>query len=380
MDSEQTDAELQKAERIYKELVHEEACLWYISDSFGSKVMVKIPSATIKALSEGCKIELTGIHRFLDEHISLERILNRSQTFIHFHNELNVCNNTAALSFDVKDQLHVLNFMGNPNSLYVGDFDDCASKSLDCFEYSLTKHESFKNVSEIQTFTVEGKLELWQMMENHFIGLNEVNKIILNHSDEGSTFEQQSWASLESLFEKQLHRNPKIPYKKGTRELTDLFGFSDYGIFLIETKALGILGISERSMDRKVAGLQKQIEKAIDQLVGAVKKIRDGVRILDNKGNEIIFNKELLPHCIILVSELLPFGEWKHIVYKMMVAMVEAKIYLHLLDFPEFMRYVGMARGSVNRLDYYLMKRAEQFTEHQTVHIKVKEVFGKDEK
>lgn len=410
MNAEQSDEEWEKAERIYKELLHEEACLWYISDSYGSKVMVKIPSASIKALIAGCRIEflfgkdnkekptkfhagvrvyddpihylsVTGIHRFLDEHISLERIMNRTQTYIHFHNELNVCTATASLSFDTKDQLKVLNFIGNPNNLYIGDFDSHASRSLDCFQYSLTKHEDLKNVYEIETLVVQGKLESWQMMENHFIGLNEANKIVLNNTDEGGTFEQQVWASLESLFEKQLHKNPRIPFKNGTRELTDLFAYSEYGIFLIETKALGILGASnERTMDRKVAGLQKQIEKAIDQLTGAVKKIREDSPVLDNKGNEILFDRKLLPHCIILVSELLPFGEWQHIVYKMMVAMVEAKIYLHLVDLREFMRYVGMARGSVNRLDYYLMKRAEQFTEHQTVHIKVKEVFEKDDK
>ena len=114
MDTEQSKAEWEKAERIAKELLHEQVSLWYISDSLGSKVMVKIPSTSIKALIAGCKIEflfgkdtkqrpfkfhtgirvyddpihylsVTGIHRFLDEHISLEAIMNRANTYIHFH-------------------------------------------------------------------------------------------------------------------------------------------------------------------------------------------------------------------------------------------------------------------------------------------------------
>lgn len=51
--------ESEKAERIYKKLLHVEVSIWHISDSFGSKVMIKIPSVAIKALTKGCRIEFS---------------------------------------------------------------------------------------------------------------------------------------------------------------------------------------------------------------------------------------------------------------------------------------------------------------------------------
>lgn len=401
--------ESEKAERIYKELLHEEASLWYISDNFGSKVMLKIPSVAIKALIKGCRIEFSfgkdtkqhpamfhsgvrifddpvhymsvnGIQRFMDEHTSLEKIMNRSQTYIHFHNELNICVAIATLIFELKDQLRVLNMLGNVDKLYVGDFDQLASRSLDCFEHSLKMGRTFDGVYDIDTMIIEGKLNEWQMMENHFFGVNENSKIVADDGNEGETFERQAWVSLESLFDTQIYRNPKVAHKKGVRELTDVLAFSDYGLFLIETKALGILSAqSEKTMEKKVKGLQQQIEKGIDQLVGAVKKLAEKVAVYDIKGREIFFNRELLAHCVVLVSELLPFGEWKEIELKMMVAMVENKIYLHVMDLREFMRYVGMARGNKDRLDYLLIERSKSFLEHETIHIRAREVFGDNE-
>lgn len=217
-------------------------------------------------------------------------------------------------------------------------------------------------------------------MENHFIGINENNKIIADDSNEGETFERQAWVSLESLFDAQIYRNPKVPHRKGMRELTDVFAFSDYGLFLIETKSLGILSAQyEKAMEKKVKGLQQQIHKGIDQLVAAVKKLAERVAVFDTKDNEIHFNRELLPHCILLVSELLPFGEWKEIEIKMMVAMVENNIYLHVMDLREFMRHIGMARGDKDRLDFLLIERCKSFVEHETIHLKAREVFSDSE-
>lgn len=394
------------AERIVKELLHEQASLWYISDQYGSKVMIKTTSVTIKAIMKGCNIEflfgkdkkhkpaifhtgiriyddpvhyltITGTQRFKDEHFSLEKIMNLSNVYIHFHNELNICVAIAFLSFEIKDQLKVLNLLGNIDKLYIGDFDSATSKSLDCFGYSLRIKGKTEDIYEIETLNIEGHLSNWETMENYFIGLNEKNKIIVNDNNEGDVLEKQIWVSLESLFDDQLFRNPTILNGDNTsRELTDVFAFSDYGIFLIESKTMSVPEFEmNRTMDRKVIGLQKQIYKAIKQLIGATKKIRNRTPIYDSQGNEIIFNRELFPHCVVLVSELLPFGDWTKIERKMMQAMADNRIYLNVFDLREFIRYVGISRGNKDRLDYLLMDRTNQFIKHETIHLQVKEEF-----
>jgi hypothetical protein len=94
-----------KQNRIYNELAQEAAGIWHISDDFGSKIMIKVPTTSIKALIQGCCLQLifgkdtscdpnifhTGLkifddptkfliivntHRFLDEHLSVAKIWN----------------------------------------------------------------------------------------------------------------------------------------------------------------------------------------------------------------------------------------------------------------------------------------------------------------
>lgn len=409
MSTDTTNDDWAKAERIAKELLHEKVSLWYVSDSFGAKIMLKIPTPTIKSLITGCAIQfsfgkdskrqpsmfhtgvriyddpvhylsVTGIQRFVDEHTSLEKIMYRQHTDIQFYNELNVCVATATVCFDVKDQMKVLNLLGRPEQLYCGDFDKAAFRSLDCFDYSLKMERALENVYEIDTLIICGKLSDWKIIKNLFIGLNEKHLIVAGDLNEGEVFERQVWVSLKDLFDYHVYRNPTVPHKKGKRELTDIFAYSDFGLFLFETKALSILTTDPaKTMEQKVKRLQQHIEKAIDQLTGAAKKILEKPPVFDIAGNEIQFDKTLLPHCVVLVSELLPFGDWKDIVVKMFETMIKVRMYLNVMDLKEFMRYVGMSRGSRDRLDYLLIKRTENFVEHRTIHLEAVEKFSADE-
>lgn len=390
------------AERITNELIHEQASIWYINDTFGAKVMVKVNASVIKSIYKGAKLEflfgldnivtpavfhkglrihddpvhflsLTGINRFEDEHTSLAAIMNRNFTYIHFHDELSVCVATAKLSFDVKDQLKVSNLLGNVKNLFIGDFNTLASNSLDCFDHSLKMQRDFTNVHEIDTVIISGNVSDWQVMNNTFVGIKgDDNNITIDAKDEGSILEQQVQVILDSLFLSKIHRNPQINIKNKFRELTDIFAHYDNGIFLIETKALGMLNASEeKGMDRKVSGVQKQISKGIGQLTGAVKKIHSGVTIYDNNKSKIEFKKVILPHCVILVSELFPFGDWKEIEYRMFKAMTETNMYLNVMDLREFMQYVGNAHGNKDLFNLMLIERVEKLVEHRSIHMKL---------
>lgn len=46
------------AERITKELLHEQASIWFINDEFGAKMMVKLTSTVIKEIMKGCTLKL----------------------------------------------------------------------------------------------------------------------------------------------------------------------------------------------------------------------------------------------------------------------------------------------------------------------------------
>lgn len=298
--------------------------------------------------------------------------MSRSFTHIHFHNELCICVATAKLSFSIADQLKVLNLQGNPEKLYCGKLDERISQSLDCFDSSIEIKNERENVYEIETIVIEGKLEEWIVMKNTFIGFNETNNVNVDDKNEGNILEKEVMIVLDDLFKQKLYLNPQIARAQGYRELTDVFAIYDNGLFLIETKALGIIDkIPNKSMDKKVKGIQKQISTGIDQLVGASKKIITNTTIYDKSLNKIVFDKVPFLHCIVLVSELLAFGDWKAIEYKMLKAMAENKIYLNVIDLSEFMQYVGYAQGNADRLNLMLIERVEAFVKNENIHMKL---------
>lgn len=390
---------MRNAGRIYQELISENASIWYIADDYGSKIIIKAPSSTIRAIIKGCKVIflfgrdsqtdkkffhtgvkiyddavnfllITGTHRFVQEHESLKAIMQESSTVIELYNELDACAAVAYVSFNENDRESILKMLGDTKKLYFGDFSTEVVSSLDSFDYSLDKSHDYLKVREIETLLIEGHFSEWKSIKSFFIGLHEVNEIHLDDQNEGETFEKQIWASLEGLFACDLYKNPKIKNKNGERELTDILAFYDKGIFLIESKALAVISLTnEKSMDKKVTNIQKQIQKGIKQLVGVKKRLDKDVDIFDSNGKVIQFNKNIIPHCIVLVSELLPFGDWKEIVYEMMSVMIKEGIYLHVLDLLEFMKYIKISSGRKEYLDYYLMERTKAFIENESVFL-----------
>lgn len=389
------------AYRIYQELLHEVSATWFIADDYGEKIIVKIPSNAIKSLIAGCKIDflfgkdlrhifpifhagvriyddpvhyliLTSVQRFRQEHKAIKKILQMETVNVHFHNELTICIATATLTIIKRDREKIIALLGIVEDLYSGDYNEHTAKSLDCFDYSIGKEKAKDHVEEIPVIVAGGVLTEFIIMNNIFYGVHEQNHVVIDDKDEGGIFEKQIWVALEGMFLHDIYRNPKIADKYGYRELTDVLAFHQYGNFLIETKALGILGtVKERDMNRKVAGLQKQILKGIEQMKGAAKRVLAGVEVFDSQGNKLSFDRSQPPHCIILVSELLPFGDWKAVEIKMMQAMIDQPMFLNVLDLRELMLYIGFSKGSKAHFDKSLMDRVDQFVKTQSIHMRL---------
>lgn len=388
---------MNKQDRIYNELVHEPAGLWFVSDSYGSKVMVKTPSTTIKAIIKGCRIEFpfgkdeingidifhTGLkilddpvhyqlifstHRFLDEHFSIAKVLNLVRVQIQLVNELNVCCAFGDLVIPETKRQDILSLLQNPKRLYVGDFNGQVKGSLDRFEQIFMNPSSLMSAS-IPILQIEGRIENFQTMKNSLVDVegNSINTSIAGN--EGDELEKEVFLVLQTIFGRNTFRNPKISSKNKTRERTDILAYSQHGVFLIETKALGVLQgeIDQRKMERKVIGLQKQICKAVCQLVGATKKISERVPIYDVTGKEVEIDRQIVPHCIILISEFLPFGNWDQVTHEIMKGMIEIPSFIHLMGLKEFMTFIGHARGDCNQFDHFLLQRADHFANNPDV-------------
>jgi hypothetical protein len=387
-------------ERINKEIVAEDASIWYISDDYGSMIAVKLPSNVLKSVINGCPVDflfgkdfrgeniyfhtgirihddpvhfisIIGTHRFHEEHEALGLIMKQPEIQIVLYNEFSVCVASGIVNISLSDRNKVVKFQGAPTELYSGDFDAVAISSLDCFDFSLDNKRPFKDVYEIELLLVKGTFSQWKFVDVHFVGLNEANLVSVNDSDEGGSFEKQIWASLENIFHFDLYKNSTIGSGKKKREFIDILAFHKLGIILIESKALSVIAVDRnKSMAKKVSSLQKHINKGIGQLIGAKKGIEKGVEIRDINNRVITFNRNIIPHCIVLVSELLPFGDWSEIQEEMERAIREENIYLNVMDFKELITLLKACKGSKEYFDCLLMERTGWFVKTKNILMK----------
>ncbi len=397
---------MNKAERIHQELLQEKTGIWYISDGYGSKIMIKAPSSILKAIIKGCKIELafglddnifhigikiyddpinfitlTSIQKNIDEHLSIAKIMQLEKVQVQLYNELCACQCFGDIILTTKKRNDILCLLGNPKRLFTGLIDERIHRSADNFQFSLGLDVpgSRKSRNQIETLIFEAKIEDLQIVKNSFLDEGGNMSTEISDPDEGTLMEKEIFVALRSLFGSDIFHSPKIPNNKTKhRELIDILALSDIGIFLIEAKALGVTNANEdRNMDRKIKGLQKQIEKGIDQLAGAYKKIVEGEIIYSNKEKKILFNRNL-PACgIIIISELLPFGNWDEIIKKLLITMSDKNILIHIIDMNEIMQFIGHSKGNRNLFDTYFMQRMEDFVKNPSIIRQTKFVKGK---
>lgn len=395
---------MDKAERIYQELLQGKVGIWYVSDGYGSKIMIKIPSSTLKSVIKGCRLELTFgrddkifhvgfkvyddkinfltvscIQKNRDEHFSIAKIMNLNKVQIQLCNELGVCQAFGDIALSDENKNDVLCILGNPKRLYCGNYNDKLDISADNFQYSLGLDHNFISPKKIDTLSFEVKIENLESLNNIFIRDTAYISTEISDPDEGKLLEKEVFITLNSLFEPNIYLSPQVENIKGNREFTDVLAFSDFGIFLIESKALGVNNVTkERSMERKVKGLQKQVEKAIKQLVGAYKIMIAEKPIYSISGEQIHFDRTLPPCGIILISELIPFGNWDDILLMLLKAMSENGVLLHLMDLNELMQFIGHSKGDKNLFDYYLFERLKNFVENPVIFQQTKFVKSKD--
>jgi hypothetical protein len=67
---------------------------------------------------------------------------------------------------------------------------------------------------------------------------------------------------------------------------------------------------------------------------------------------------------------LLAFGNWDDIENLINETIKTEKIYLHVMDFMEFTKFLKMSKGKREHFDYYLMERAEQYSKVQNIHMR----------
>ena len=175
----------------------------------------------------------------------------------------------------------------------------------------------------------------------------------------------------ENLFESDIHRSPKIQLGNTTRELTDILAFTELGLFLFEAKAISVYATEPlRNTQRRVDNVQKQVKKALGQLKGAIRGIREGNKVATKTGTELHFDRSLIPHAVVLVSELLPLGDWDEITTQTTALARDSNMLVHILDLRELGTLRRLSRDKY-AFDHLLVQRFRHFLQQRSVLIRV---------
>lgn len=223
----------------------------------------------------------------------------------------------------------------------------------------------------------------WKPIRSHFITSHATaSPIELFNQDEGSQQEQIGIWLTDNLQPRGVYRSPKIPKGKGHRELTDILLSYEYGSFLIESKVLSIFTRDQLPSRAKLAqAMEAHIEKAINQLRGGMRKIKNGIAVTSEEGVVIDVERTRPIHGIVLIPDLDLIR--KKDVYGLPLIqefMDETGGFLHLLDIAELLRVVQaaemiMARSTNTTLmmafDYYLIERVKKTMEARTLAIEM---------
>lgn len=163
---------------------------------------------------------------------------------------------------------------------------------------------------------------------------------VVEDAAEGPKFERLVHLAIDIAYPGRSYLSPRVEDGRSTRELTDILAFDDESICVIQAKALSVLNVArDRPSSRRAATVTKDIEAAMSQLNGAMRKIRSEAPIFTKDGAELTLPKrgEAPAHAIVIVSEMYAFVDWRSVA----AAAIEAseneqrRALVHVMDLQE---------------------------------------------
>lgn len=225
--------------------------------------------------------------------------------------------------------------------------------------------------------------DIWSPVRNQFITSHATaSPIDLFNKDEGSQQEQIGIWLTDNLHPRGVYGSPQIPKGSGFRELTDILLSYEFGTILIESKVLAILTRDSLPRRAKLArDMSAHIEKAINQLRGGMRRLKDGTQVTNVDGAILDVERTQPIHGIILIPDL-DLIEDRDVYGSRFIHdfMKSTGGFIHLLDISELLRIVQAAemiaaRGSQTTLmmafDYYLIERVKKTIDAGTLCIEV---------
>ncbi len=391
--------------RIWEEMKYESIGFWPMPINRGDEYafLIKMPTHVIKAAYRSAPVTLSvataatpadsvmatvltiaddekaplvvsGVHRHAEEQLALKEILRSGQTLLVFFDELSRPVARAHCALESAACTEALAAIEAEQAWYVGSWIPVLAEVLDEVGAIVDPNLSVQAKHFPRLRRIAVTLSGFETARITAVGNHEAGDFRLEDPEEGRGLEQTTWQLLENLFGQHIFHSPQVCEQKGARELTDILGFCESGFCLFETKAIAVFTTStERSTDRRTRNVQKQINKGIAQLPGAMRSLSAGLRLSSKTGEEIESPNGVgtLRVGVIMVSELLPSVDWGGISEQLVGAAEAAGALLLVLDLQELRLLVGISK-TPDGLMGHLARRFQVMTEVGSAFIRTR--------
>lgn len=364
--------------RNWQEMTYEAAGCWPLPINNGDEfaLVTKMGASSIKAAYRSCPISLTiaraqtqegvvlastltvaddpnaplmltGVLRHEEEQHAIENILRTGRTLMVFFDELSRPLARATCILSQPECRQASQAVDAPGVRYVGPWTQSLSNVLDEVQGHADPELAVPAKYTPAFITVPVTLSDFETIRTTTIGLRDALDFRLDDPDEGGGLEQSTWHLLENLFVGNIFHSPQVVEGDTERELTDILTRCDAGLYLVESKAAAMLTTNlARTTERRAKSVQKQIDKGIAQLVGALKNLNAGLPLCTKKGApiDVLVTVDSIRAGIVMVSEMLPSLDWEAIRAQLLAASKQSGAMLHVLDLRELRMLVGISR------------------------------------
>jgi len=271
---------------------------------------------------------------------------------------------------------------------------DCANVVLEHFKHTQPHYRGNQRSLLIEAMDIAGDgLSKWHRndgsAESHrwkgipldFENLHPINvssleagSFTVEDPDEGGGLERSAYALLEANFPGTAFLNPQVEDGAKLREFCDVLVAGKSALLVIQSKVMAMLDRDpDQTTERRVKRVFSNFQKALSQLNGSVRKLRQGQKILTTSGAEIVIEPEArkLIHGIVLLSSTNLSLPWPKISCELISASRKAQAGFHVLDFAELQQHVAFGK-TLNEISLHLDRRFEVVQQSGNANVKTR--------
>ena len=307
-----------------------------------------------------------------NEQEHFDRLLNSESTFVTFFDELVRPVMAGRVSWNSGHANVVLAGFKSNLPHYIGDYRPLLIEAMDEAQRSVTKWHRQDGSAEAT---------LWSAMPLRFENLHPINvsspeagTFTVHDPDEGGGLEKSVYLLLEANFPGTTHLNPEFDDGPKRREFCDVLTVGNNEVFIIQSKVMAMLQRNpEQTTERRVKNVYSNFQKAVSQLRGSVRKLRQGQEIYSNGGAEILIgeNAKKLVHGIVLLSSTNLSLPWAEVSRELIAASVKSRAEFHVLEFGELQQHVAFGK-TLNQMSLNFSRRYEVIYKSGNANVKTR--------